>query len=41
MVRDVPLEIDVEEELHRVHDRSGLRAVFRDFELRDPLRRLE
>src|SRR6478609_5662012 len=41
MVRDVPLDIDLEVEFTRVPDRSNLRTVFRDWELRDPLRRLE
>ena len=40
-VRDVPLEIDLEACLAREPDRSRLREVFREFELRDPLRRLE
>ena len=39
--RDIPVEIDLGEELSRVPDRSRLREIFRDFELRDPLRRLE
>ena len=41
MVRDVPVELDLAAELTREPDRSRLRAMFRDFELRDPLRRLE
>src|SRR3712207_1585214 len=41
IVRDVPVEIDLEGELVRERDRSRLRSVFRDYELRDPLRRLE
>jgi DNA polymerase-1 len=41
MVRDVPVDVDLAAELSREHDRSQLRAVFRDFELREPLRRLE
>jgi DNA polymerase I len=41
MVRDVPVELDLEAELGREVDRSGVRPVFRDWELRDPLRRLE
>src|SRR6185436_14524272 len=41
MVRDVPLDIDLEVEMGREVDRSGVRPVFRDWELRDPLRRLE
>ena len=39
--RDVPVELDLVAELDREPDRSRLREVFRDFELRDPLRRLE
>src|SRR5918912_2298373 len=42
IVRDVPgLELDLEAELGREPDRTNLRAVFREWELRDPLRRLE
>jgi DNA polymerase-1 len=41
MVRDVPVELDLAAELTREPDRSKLRAIFREFELRDPLRRLE
>jgi DNA polymerase-1 len=41
MVRDVPIDIDLEVEFTRTPDRSNLRTVFRDWELRDPLRRLE
>src|SRR5215210_3030212 len=41
MVRDVPVDIDLEVEMSREVDRSGVRPVFRDWELRDPLRRLE
>ena len=41
MVRDVPIELDLEAEFTKVPDRSNLRPVFRDWELRDPLRRLE
>jgi len=42
IVRDVPgVELDLEAELERTPDRAGLRTVFRDWELRDPLRRLE
>ena len=41
MVRDVPIDIDLEAEFTRTPDRSNLRTVFRDWELRDPLRRLE
>jgi DNA polymerase-1 len=40
--RDVPLgEVDLQQEAVREPDRSRLRAVFREYELRDPLRRLE
>jgi DNA polymerase I len=39
--RDIPVPIDLSSELTRVPDRSRLREIFRDFELRDPLRRLE
>src|SRR5919202_1954798 len=41
MVRDVPVELDLEAELTREVDRSGVRPAFREWELRDPLRRLE
>ena len=41
MVRDVPVEIDLKAELDREPDRSRLREIFREYELRDPLRRLE
>src|SRR3954467_9896086 len=41
MVRDVPIDIDLEAEFTREPDRANLRTVFRDWELRDPLRRLE
>ncbi|HLM50514.1 MAG TPA: DNA polymerase I, partial [Solirubrobacteraceae bacterium] len=41
MVRDVDAGIDLLEESAREPDRARLREVFRDFELRDPLRRLE
>jgi DNA polymerase I len=41
MVHDVPIELDLAGELTRERDRSRLRAIFREFELRDPLRRLE
>src|ERR1700750_1934392 len=41
MVRDVPIDLDLEAELTRVPDRSQIRPVFRDWELRAPLRRLE
>ncbi len=39
--RDIPVPIDPTAELTRAPDRSKLREVFRHFELRDPLRRLE
>ena len=41
MVRDVPIDLDLEAEFTKVPDRTNLRTVFRDWELRDPLRRLE
>ena len=41
MVRDVPIELDLEAELTKTPDRANLRTIFRDWELRDPLRRLE
>ena len=41
IVRDVPVELDLEGELAREPDRSRLREIFREWELRDPLRRLE
>ncbi|HZE04883.1 MAG TPA: DNA polymerase I [Solirubrobacteraceae bacterium] len=39
--RDIPLDIDVRELVSAPPDRSRLREVFREFELREPLRRLE
>jgi DNA polymerase-1 len=39
--RDVPVELDLAAAMAREPDRSRLREVFREFELRDPLRRLE
>src|SRR3954451_14749793 len=39
--RDVPVDTPPLEERAREPDRSRLREVFREFELRDPLRRLE
>jgi DNA polymerase-1 len=39
--RDLPLDLDVSEFASAPPDRSRLREVFREFELRDPLRRLE
>jgi len=41
IVRDVPVDLDLEAELVRERDRSRLRTIFRDYELREPLRRLE
>ena len=41
-IRDVPIDLeDLDGSLIREPDRSRLREVFREFELRDPLRRLE
>jgi DNA polymerase-1 len=39
--RDVAVDFDIAAEAVREPDRSRLREVFREFELRDPLRRLE
>jgi DNA polymerase-1 len=39
--RDLPVEFDLKSEAAREADRSRLREVFRRYELRDPLRRLE
>jgi DNA polymerase-1 len=39
--RGIPLDLDVAEFVAAPPDRSRLREVFREFELRDPLRRLE
>jgi DNA polymerase I len=39
--RDVAVEFDIAAEAAREPDRSRLREVFREYELRDPLRRLE
>jgi DNA polymerase-1 len=39
--RDIPMALDLEAEAAREPDRSRLREVFREYELRDPLRRLE
>jgi DNA polymerase-1 len=39
--RDIPLELDLDEFVSADPDRSKLRDTFRQFELRDPLRRLE
>jgi DNA polymerase-1 len=41
MLRDIETGFDALEESAREPDRSRLRDVFREFELRDPLRRLE
>jgi DNA polymerase-1 len=41
IVRDVPVDLDLEAELTKPPDYANLRAVFREWELRDPLRRLE
>src|SRR5829696_4158545 len=41
MLHDVPVDVDLAAELRREPDRSKLREIFREFELRDPLRRLE
>ncbi len=39
--RDIPVTIDLHELVAAAPDRSRLRDVFREFELREPLRRLE
>src|SRR5207248_3259027 len=39
--RDIPLEFDLESFVVAAPDRSRLRSTFREFELREPLRRLE
>jgi DNA polymerase I len=39
--RDIPLDMDLAEFVAAEPDRSKLREVFREFELREPLRRLE
>jgi DNA polymerase-1 len=39
--RDIPVDLDLREEVARTPDRSRLRQAFHEFELRDPLRRLE
>ena len=41
IMRDVPIEVDPAAEAAREPDRSRLREVFREFELRAPLQRLE
>ena len=40
-VYDVGVDVDLERSLSRPPDRSRLRDAFREFELRDPLRRIE
>jgi DNA polymerase I len=40
-MREIPLDLDVLEFVDTAPDRSRLRDVFREFELREPLRRLE
>ncbi len=40
-IRDLDLDIDIDAAVAREPDRSRLRHVFREFELREPLRRLE
>src|SRR4051812_47509723 len=40
-VRDVEVDVDLDPAIAREPDRARLREVFREFELRDPLRRLE
>ena len=39
--REVPVDFDIAAEALREPDRSRVREVFRRYELRDPLRRLE
>ncbi len=41
MRRDLDIDLDVAQAASQAPDRSKLREVFREFELRDPLRRLE
>jgi DNA polymerase-1 len=41
MVRDVAVDFDLPSEVEREPDRARVREVFREYELRDPLRRLE
>ena len=38
---DMPVDLDLGQDLARTPDRGRLREFFREFELRDPLRRLE
>ncbi len=40
-IRDVPVDVDLDQVVAQEPDRSRLREYFREFELRDPLRRLE
>src|SRR3954470_10498400 len=40
-VRDVPVEVDLDSTVSSPPDRSRLRETFREFELREPLRRIE
>jgi DNA polymerase-1 len=40
-VRDVPIEVDLDHSVSNAPDRSRLRETFREFELREPLRRIE
>jgi DNA polymerase-1 len=40
-VRDVPIEVDLGHSVSAPPDRSRLRETFREFELREPLRRIE
>ena len=40
-LREIDVDVDLDECIAREPDRSRLREVFREFELRDPLRRLE
>jgi DNA polymerase-1 len=40
-VTDVPVEVDIEHSVSNPPDRSRLRETFREFELREPLRRIE
>src|SRR5581483_7653331 len=39
--REIPVDVDLGAEAVRAPDRSKLREVFRRYELRDPLRRME
>jgi DNA polymerase-1 len=41
MVHEVPIDLDLEAEITRPPDRANLRGIFRQWELREPLRRLE